>query len=120
MITVKARVRDDEPVTELGLAQAVARGRRRQDELRAASIRYLPERQAVWLGFADQSAIVLPVANYPELAQLSVAELNALTLEFGGSALCLEARDLHLSITGLAAASHSLMEMAASLLAARP
>ena len=45
--------------------------------------------------------------------------MQALTLGFGGSALCLKARDLHVSIAGLISASQPLMDMAASLVAVR-
>jgi len=38
---------------------------------------------------------------------------------FGGSALCLEERDLHVSIAGLVSASQPLMEMAATVISAR-
>jgi hypothetical protein len=63
--------------------------------------------------------VSLPIKNYPELASLQDSELNALELGFGGSAICLEARDLHISIAGLVSASQPLMEMAATLIAAR-
>ena len=54
------------------------------------------------IGFADQSAVWLPVKNYPDL-----------------SALCLEARDLHVSIAGLVSASQPLMDLAATVIAVR-
>ena len=79
----------------------------------------MPQLQSLLFGFADHSAVALPVRNYPELAALDEAELQALTLGFDGSALCLKARDLHISIAGLVSASQPLMDMAATLIAAR-
>ena len=76
-------------------------------------------RQSLLIVFADQSAVSLPIKNYPELASLPQGELKALELGFDGSALCLEARDLHISIAGLVSASQPLIEMAATLIAAR-
>jgi hypothetical protein len=61
----------------------------------------------------------LPVKNHPELARLTPAELKRLELGFGGSALCLQTRDLHISIAGLISASMPLMEMAATMIASR-
>ena len=122
MTTVKdkARSRFNEPVTQEGLSQAIERGRQRGGEgIHAMALQYVPQLQSLLFGFADHSAVALPVRNYPELAVLGEAELQALTLGFGGSALCLEARDLHISIAGLVSASEPLMDMAATLIAAR-
>lgn len=119
-VHVKSQGRFDEPVTQEALTAALARGRQRAGEgIRAAAVQYAPELASLLLSFADRTAIALPVGNYPELAALSEAELQALCLGFGGSALCLEARDLHVSIAGLVSASEPLMDMAASLVAAR-
>lgn len=120
MKTVKARERFDEPVTATVLEQAIVRGRKRRgQELHATAVQYLPAFKSLLVGFADQSAVVLPVKNYPELAELSTTELEHLTVGFGGAALCLDERDLHVSIAGLVSASQPLMEMAATVIAAR-
>jgi hypothetical protein len=120
MKTVKARERFDEPVTATVLEQAIVRGReRRGQELHATAVQYLPAFESLLIGFADQSAVVLPVKNYPELAELSTTELEHLAVGFGGSALCLDERDLHVSIAGLVSASQPLIEMAATVIAAR-
>lgn len=119
-VTVKARDGFDEPVTEKVLAQAIERGRlRRAPDLHATGVRYLSTLRSLLVSFADQSAVALPVKNYPELAALRPAELKHLAVGFGGSALCLEERDLHISIAGLVSASKPLMEMAATVIAAR-
>jgi hypothetical protein len=120
MKTVKAQERFDEPVTAEGLAQAIERGRKRRvPALHATAVQYLAARQSLLIGFADQSAVALPVKNYPELAGLDAAELDHLAIGFGGSALCLAERDLHVSIAGLVSASQPLMELAATVIAAR-
>lgn len=120
MTTVKVQSRFDEPVTQESLAKAIERGRQRGGEgIHATALQYVPQLQSLLFGFADHSAVALPVRNYPELAALDDAELQALTLGFGGSALCLQARDLHISIAGLVSASEPLMDMATTLVAAR-
>ena len=120
MNTVHAQVRFDEPVTPEALAQATARGSKRAAQgVRATALQYLPQMKSLLFSLMDHSAIALPVKNYPELAALEEAELHALTLGFGGSALCLPPRDLHISIAGLVSASQPLMDLAATLIAAR-
>ncbi|OCR23481.1 hypothetical protein AFK24_19070 [Pseudomonas syringae] len=120
MKTVKAVDLFDEVITEQGLQQAREQGRKRRNAgLLASTVEFLPAQKALLIGFADQCAIALPVRNYPELAHLSIQELESLELGFGGSAVCLEARDLHVSIAGLISASVPLMEMAACMIAAR-
>ena len=119
-VNVKTQGRFDEPVTQEALAQAMERGRQRAGQgVHAAAVQYSPELASLLFRFADHTAIALPVGNYPELAALSQTELQALRLGFGGSALCLETRDLHVSIAGLVSASEPLMDLAASLVAAR-
>ena len=120
MTDVKAQPRFDEPVTQDVLTHAIELGRKRGGEgVYATSVKYVPLLKSLLVSFADQSAVALPVKNYPELTVLTPANLNKLTLGFGGSALCLEDRDLHVSIAGLVSASKPLMEMAATLTAAR-
>jgi hypothetical protein len=69
--------------------------------------------------YENRSAVALPVNNYPELAVLNETDLQSLTLEFGGSALCLDTHDLHISLAGMLAASQPIMNMATSLIAVR-
>lgn len=120
MTTIKTQSRFDEVVTQEVLEQAIERGSKRaRGGVHATSVRYVAILESLLIGFADQSAVSLPIKNYPELASLTPTELNALELCFGGSALSLEARDLHVSIAGLVSASGALMDMAATLIAAR-
>jgi hypothetical protein len=120
MTTLKASTRFDEPITQEGLEQAIERGRKRASAgVRATAVQYVPQLGSLLFSFLDSSAVALPVNNYPELAALDESDLQALSLGFGGSALCLKSRDLHVSIAGLVQASQPLMDMATSLVAAR-
>ena len=120
MNSVVAKHPFDEPVTDLGLRRAIERGQTNpRPSLRASTVKYLAASQALEIGFDDQSAVLLPITNYPEFAKLSPAELDRLTLGFAGSALCLEEQDLHVSIAGLVSASAPLMALAASVVASR-
>lgn len=120
MKTIKAREHDDQPVTQRVLDQAVDQGRKRNPpNIQATTLRFLGELNALAIGFSDQTALLLPVASYPELRELSVEELEQIELGFGGKAVCLEHRDLHISIAGMISASESLMAVASSLIAAR-
>jgi|APAra7269097635_1048570.scaffolds.fasta_scaffold02142_5 hypothetical protein len=113
---IKARVYEDSPVTEDSMRRAAAMRQSRTPK--AVSVQFLPSRQSLLIGFLDQSAIALPVAKFPELDALDPAELDRLTISFGGQALCLEERDMHISIQGMIAASEALMGLAASMVAA--
>lgn len=120
MKTMKAADKFDGPVTAQVLAQAVERGRKRRTQgLHATAVQYLPLRKCLLIDFADQSAVALPVKNYRELAKLSASDLENVTVGFGGSALCLDARDLHVSIAGLVFASKPMMALATSMIATR-
>jgi hypothetical protein len=120
MNTVIAKNRFDEPVTDEVLQHAIERGQQRRGiALHASTMQYMADSQALMIRFADQSAVVLPIKNYPELAKLSHTQLDRLSLGYAGSALCLDEEDLHVSIAGLVSASAPLMEMAASVVASR-
>lgn len=119
MSIVTARALFDEPVSDEVLRRAVERGQQRRPALHASAVQYVADSQSLRIGFSDLSAIILPVKNYPELAQLSGTQLDRLVLGFAGSALCLEEQDLHVSIAGLVSASIPLMEMAATVVASR-
>lgn len=120
MTNVTAKSHFDEVVTPVVLTQATKRGRLSVGAgVHATGVQYVPTLKSLLISFVDHSAIALPIKNYPELVALDEAELNALELGFAGSALCLDTRDLHVSIAGLVSASQPLMAMAASLMAFR-
>ena len=120
MKAVKAKERVDDVVTEDVLTHAVHLGRRRRSAtLHAKNVRYLPEFRALLVSFADESAVMLPIKKYPEFAQLTTEDLHFITLGFGGGALCLASKDLHVSIAGLVSASKPLMDLASTVIAVR-
>jgi hypothetical protein len=119
MSIVTARTLFDEPVTDDVLRRAVARGHQRRPALHASAVQYMADSQSLRIGFSDLSAVILPVKNHPELAQLSRTQLDGLVLGFAGSAICLAEQDLHISIAGLVSASVPLMAMAATVVATR-
>lgn len=119
MSIVTARTLFDEPVTDDVLRRAVARGHQRRPALHASAVQYMADSQSLRIGFSDLSAVILPVKNHPELAQLSRTQLDGLVLGFAGSAICLAEQDLHISIAGLVSASVPLMAMAATVVASR-
>ena len=120
MSILVAKKRVDEPVSAAVLRRSVERDeQRRRLALQARTVRYVPDSKSLLIGFADHSALVLPIKNYPELAKLKRAQLDNLELGFAGSALCLEEKDLHVSIAGLVSASAPLMAMAATMVATR-
>ena len=77
------------------------------------------EDNCISIGFSDGSRVVLPVAGLPEFAGFSLEDFEQLEVGFGGKALCCEAQDLDVSITGLIATSKPLMDLAISLVASR-
>lgn len=108
------------PVTAKLLMQAVARGRRHEKrEVRATAVQYLSQSELLIITLADRSAVALPVQLYPELNSLSQAERMRLKLGIGGIAICLDEKDLHISIVGLVAASESLMALSVAVTASR-
>ncbi|WP_332853938.1 DUF3606 domain-containing protein [Duganella sp. S19_KUP01_CR8] len=120
MKTIIARKPYGKPVTGEVRDDAIARGRVRSFAgPHATALRYLKSRRAIELDFADRTAITLPIEKYGELASLSEEALSQLELGFGGSVLCLDERDLHISIAGLVAASQPLKEVAAAVTAVR-
>jgi hypothetical protein len=64
--------RANQPVTVSSLDAAIKRGRkRRETQLRAKTVAYLAFAKSLMIGFGDDSAVLLPIKNYPELATLS-------------------------------------------------
>ncbi|WAT27976.1 DUF2442 domain-containing protein [Pseudomonas sp. GXZC] len=115
---VKAKAVPYKPLTEADVEKAIARGRKtRHLYARASSVRY--EDNCISIGFSDGSRVVLPVAGLPEFEGFSLEDFAQLEVGFGGKALCCEAQDLDVSVTGLIATSKPLMDLATSLVASR-
>ncbi|WP_332846309.1 DUF2442 domain-containing protein [Pseudomonas lactucae] len=118
MKIVKAKVVPTVPITEADIDKAIARGRKlKRLYANASDVRY--EHDCLSIGFSDGSRILLPVAGLPEFEGFSLQDFQQLEVGFGGKALCCEARDLDVSITGLIATSQPLMDLATSLVASR-
>ena len=119
-IQFTARTRAPEPVSQAKLDEAIARGEaRRKASLQARGVEYLAASRALAIRFADQSAVLLPIKNYPELAQLSADALASIKVGLAGSALVLKEQDLHVSIAGMISASKPLMSLITSVSATR-
>ena len=115
---IKAKVVPSKPITEADIDKAIARGRKtRHLYARASSVRY--EDNCISIGFSDGSRVMLPVAGLPEFEGFTLQDFQQLEVGFGGKALCCEAQDLDVSITGLIATSKPLMDLATSLVASR-
>ncbi|WP_226477517.1 DUF2442 domain-containing protein [Pseudomonas sp. MWU16-30323] len=113
---VKAKVLPYVPITEADIDKAIDRGRRsKRLYANASDVRY--ENDCISIGFSDGSRVMLPVAGLPEFEGFSVQDFQQLEVGFGGKALCCEARDLDVSVTGLIATSQPLMALATSLVA---
>lgn len=119
MTVIKSRERFDEPVTSQVVTRAMDRGAKRQRGLCATAARYMDDIKSLMISFADGSAVVLPVRNYPELSELEPTDLDRFEVILAGSAVSIATKDLHLSIAGLVRASQPLMDMAATLVAAK-
>lgn len=120
MTKVKARERYDEAITEHSLEQATVVDKdKRRSSLQATAVEYLEKQEVIFISFADNAGIALPIASFPELAALNSVELASIEVGFGGTALCLDSSDLHVSIAGLISASQSLMGLASTATAAR-
>ena len=118
MKIVKAKVRPYAPITDADIDKAIARGRKlKRLYANASNVRY--ENDCISIGFSDGSRVVLPVAGLPEFEGFSLQDFEQLEVGFGGKALCCEARDLDVSITGLVATSQPLMDLATSMVASR-
>ena len=115
---VKAKVVPYKPLTEADVEKAIARGRKtRHLYARASSVRY--EDNCISIGFSDGSGVMLPVAGLPEFEGFTQQDFQQLEVGFGGKALCCEAKDLDVSVTGLIATSKPLMDLAVSMVASR-
>lgn len=118
MKIVKAKVIPYVPLTDADVEKAIARGRKlKRLYANASNVRYQDD--CISIGFSDGSRVMLPVAGLPEFEGFSAQDFQQLEVGFGGKALCCEAKELDVSITGLIATSQPLMDLATSLVASR-
>lgn len=118
MNVIKAKPSVHRPLTEEMLDAAIKRGEARQaGSLQAVSVTF--ENPSLVIRFEDGSGVLLPVSQYPEFEGFEADDYASLTVDFAGTALCHEGKDLDVSISGMISASPSLMRMAASVVASR-
>src|SRR3569832_2207865 len=118
MTRIKAKERSGQPVTAELRAKAIERGKSRDTGFHATDVRYLPANKLLLIELADGAGVALSPERFKELAELTPAQLKRLRLGFSGTALCLEERDLQVSIPGLIGASAELVRVANFLSAA--
>ncbi|WP_166216604.1 DUF2442 domain-containing protein [Pseudomonas atagonensis] len=118
MKVIKAKPSARTPLTEEMIDAAIQRGEaRRASSLQAVSVTF--EKPSLVIRFEDGSGVLLPVDRYPEFDGFDAQDYAKLKIDFAGTALCLEGKDLHVSIAGMISANPSLMLMAASVVASR-
>ena len=118
MKVIKAKPSVHRPLTEDMLDAAIKRGEARQaSSLQAVSVSF--EQPSLVIRFEDGSGVLLPVSQYPEFDGFEAGDYEGLTVDFAGTALCHEGKDLDISIAGMISANTSLMRMAASVVASR-
>lgn len=118
MKVIKAKPSVHRPLTEEALDAAINRGEARQaSSLQAVSVTF--ESPSLVIRFEDGSGVLLPVSQYSEFDGFDSDDYANLTVGYAGTALCHEAKDLDVSISGMISASPSLMRMAASVVASR-
>lgn len=118
MKTIKAKPQEDRPVTEAVLDEAIERGKiRHKRGLQATAVSF--QQQCLTVSFEDGTGVLLPVKHFPEFNGFDPEDYAGLKPGLSGTALCHEARDLHVSITGMISASEPLMNMAASVVSSR-
>lgn len=89
-------------VSETGLAAALAAGRvDAETEIRAQSVRYVADRDAIEIVTTCQAGFLIPRGWIAALQSVPVEELVQLEVWPDGSAIELEDRDIHISVDGL-------------------
>jgi hypothetical protein len=87
-------------------AAALAAGRAESEtEIRAQGVRYVPERDAIEIVTNRNAGFLIPRQWIGALQDVPTEELSNLEMWPDGSAMELEARDIHISVHGLLTAS---------------
>jgi hypothetical protein len=95
----QAHITDGDYAAALAAGQAEA-----ETEIRAQSVRYVPDRDAVEIVTTRNAGFLIPRHWIGALQDLPVEDLQGLEVWPDGSAIELEARDIHISVHGLMAA----------------
>ena len=89
-------------ITDAEFAAALAAGRAEAEtEIRAQSVRYVPDRDAIEVLTTRHAGFLIPRAWIGALQDVPVEELANLEVWPDGSAIELENRDIHISVDGL-------------------
>jgi hypothetical protein len=89
-------------ITDGDYAAALAAGQTEAEtEIRAQSVRYVPDRDAVEIVTTRNAGFLIPRHWIGALQDLPVEDLQGLEVWPDGSAIELEARDIHISVHGL-------------------
>lgn len=99
---IKSKTHSNIEINDDILAKAIERGKSRQDSVRALSIEVVKDPvKSIILFFEGNNQLSLPLEDLPEFKGLSDSQLKHLEIGMFGSAICLEEKDLHVSIMGL-------------------
>jgi Protein of unknown function (DUF2442) len=89
-------------ISDAAYERAIQAGREAAaTEIRARSVRYLPDRDTIEIVTASQAGFLIPRAWVASLQHVPVADLARLTVWPDGSAIELEDHDIHISVHGL-------------------
>ena len=89
-------------ITDADYANALVAGRAEAEtEIRAQSVRYVPERDALEIVTTRNAGFLIPLQWVGVLQDASQEDLAGLELCPDGSAIALEDRDIHISVNGL-------------------
>jgi hypothetical protein len=89
-------------ITDAEYAAALAAGRAEAEaEIRAQAVRYVPERDAIEIVTNGNAGFLIPRAWIGALQDVPTEDLARLEIWPDGSAIALEARDIHISVHGL-------------------
>jgi hypothetical protein len=94
-----------QPITDAGYAAALAAGRTdAETELRAQSVRYVPDRDAIEIVVNGNAGFLIPRAWIGALQGVPVKDLRKLDVWPDGSAVEIDELDIHISVHGLLSA----------------
>jgi hypothetical protein len=89
-------------ISDAEYAAALAAGRAESEtEIRAQGVRYVPERDAIEMVTNRNAGFLIPRQWIGALQDVPTEELSNLEMWPDGSAMELEARDIHISVHGL-------------------
>jgi hypothetical protein len=93
-------------ITNAEYTAALAAGRAEAEaEIRAQSVRYVPERDAIEIVTTRKAGFLIPREWISALQDVPTQDLAKLEIWPGGSAIELEDRDIHISVHGLISAT---------------